>query len=201
MEKPESQGDVTLQQRQCGEKGSDEDRGGGDEEEDMIHEEETNEVVAKGVGKGCEMWKEGSDPQKGQNLKWASTDRSQNRHRKASETAAAGDSDADSCSRGGGNMNLQLSQYKRGSFPGHRQTGTKKSFRTFSYSTRSARDPQFMHLPTPDFSTCRTCRSNPPAKKKNIAWSSLFDSGRGACPIVVPANFFKARRLVSAAKS
>ncbi|KAL4349780.1 uncharacterized protein DS421_10g295040 [Arachis hypogaea] len=54
MEKPESQGDVTLQQRQCGEKGSDEDRGGGDEEEDMIHEEETNEVVAKGVGKGCE---------------------------------------------------------------------------------------------------------------------------------------------------
>lgn len=77
-------------------------------------------------------------------------------------------------------MNLQLSQYKVGSFPGQRQTGTKKSLRTLSYSTRSAREPQLMHLPTPDFSTCRTCCSNPPMKKKNIA--SL---------LLVPSRFFR----------
>jgi len=60
------------------------------------------------------------------------------------------------------------------SFPGHRQTGTKKSFRTLSYSTRSARELQLMHLPTPDFTTWRTWFSNPPAKKKNIFQLRFF---------------------------
>lgn len=101
-------------------------------------------------------------------MKSAATFRSQNRHRNASGNVVppldgGGGRECD-C----GNMNLQSWQYKRVSFPGHRQTGTKKSFSTLSYSTRSARELQLMHLPTPDFTTWRTWFSNPPAKKKNI---------------------------------
>lgn len=67
-----------------------------------------------------------------------------------------------------GKRRLQLLQNRAGSFAGHFHTGTKNAFNTFSYSTRSAVDPQFMHLPAPDFSTRLTCWFTPPTKKKNI---------------------------------
>lgn len=78
-------------------------------------------------------------------------------------------------------MRLQLLQYTAGSLPGHFHTGTKKSLRTFSYSTRSAMEPQFMHLPTPDLRTWRTCCSTPPTKKKNIFFRLLYVTGLGFC--------------------
>lgn len=107
------------------------------------------------------------DPQKGQNLNSGSATRSQKRHRKLSGMAGGpvfgGGRENDR-----GNMRLQLLQYTAGSLAGHFHTGTKKSLRTLSYSTRSAMEPQLMHLPTPDLRTWRTCCSTPPTKKKNI---------------------------------
>ncbi|KAI6675892.1 hypothetical protein NL676_036688 [Syzygium grande] len=58
--------------------------------------------------------------------------------------------------------------HEGGTLPSQRQMGTKKSFSTLSYSTRSALDPHATHRPAPDFSTRLACCSSPPTKKKNI---------------------------------